>query len=363
MENYKNSENSKSLMVIEHKKNIVKLLKMSIIFLLLVAVTFYIFFKDNNIADILKVCSQVNIFYIFIGIIFMFVFILLEGLNIRRILLLLGNKVSILSALKYGLVGFFFSAITPSSSGGQPVQLYYMKKDKLSLSHSSLSLLIELSSFQLTTIILALVGFILNYHFIVNSMVVIKWLIFLGIFLNTFVLLILLLVIFSKRIVKKLLELTCRLLSFFKYKKVEEFKHKCDIQIEEYKSGAKLLKKNKKVLFKTVLTSVIQILLFYSIPFLVYLSFGLNNYTLLTFLGIQSVLFVSVSALPFPGAVGISEGAFILIYKLIYPSELLSSAMLLTRGINFYLFVLISGLGILIFGVKNIIKKKDLSHI
>lgn len=36
-------------------------------------------------------------------------------------------------------VRIFFSAITPSASGGQPMQLYFMKKDKLPLSVSTLN--------------------------------------------------------------------------------------------------------------------------------------------------------------------------------------------------------------------------------
>src|SRR5574344_3126750 len=138
------------------KKTNKKVLRIGVIFILLVIVTFYLFY-GNNIKDILKICFNVSIGYIFIGIICMTFFAICEGLNIRRTLNLLGDKVSILSSFKYALVGFFFSSITPSSSGGQPAQIYFMKKDKLSMAHSTLSLLIELSSFQFITIILAII--------------------------------------------------------------------------------------------------------------------------------------------------------------------------------------------------------------
>lgn len=55
-----------------------------------------------------------------------------------------------------------------------------------------------------------------------------------------------------------------------------------------------------------------------------------------------------------------------LIYKLLFPSALLSSSMLLSRGVSFYLFVLVSGISILIFSLKdycithtNMIKSKQ----
>ena len=66
----------------------------------------------------------------------------------------------------------------------------------------------------------------------------------------------------------------------------------------------------------------------------------------------QSVVFATVSGIPSPGAVGVSEGAFISIFKTVFPEELLSSAMLLNRGLNFYLFVLISGITVGISSLK-----------
>ena len=56
----------------------------------------------------------------------------------------------------------------------------------------------------------------------------------------------------------------------------------------------------------------------------------------------QAVLFATVSGIPSPGAVGVSEGGFIELFKKFYPKNQIASSMLLCRGINFYLFVLIS---------------------
>ena len=51
-----------------------------------------------------------------------------------------------------------------------------------------------------------------------------------------------------------------------------------------------------------------------------------------------------VSGIPSPGAVGVTEGAFTEIFRNIYPENIMSSAVLLNRGINFYLLVLVSGI-------------------
>ena len=58
----------------------------------------------------------------------------------------------------------------------------------------------------------------------------------------------------------------------------------------------------------------------------------------------QSVLYATVSGIPSPGAVGVTEAAFMQIFKSVYPKGVMSSAILVNRGINFYLFLIISGI-------------------
>lgn len=58
----------------------------------------------------------------------------------------------------------------------------------------------------------------------------------------------------------------------------------------------------------------------------------------------QVVLTVSVSALPLPGAVGASEGSFLKLFEIFFAPAILLPAMLLTRFINFYAMLVISGI-------------------
>ena len=51
---------------------------------------------------------------------------------------------------------------------------------------------------------------------------------------------------------------------------------------------------------------------------------------------------LAVSSLPLPGAVGASEGGFVKAMTLFFGSALVTPAVLLSRGISFYSFLLIS---------------------
>lgn len=288
------------------KKGIVN----TIIFLFFISLTFFVIFKEDNVGEIFKIIQKVDIKFIAIAILCMCCFILSEGINIARTLKLLGCKVNFINSIKYALVGFFFSSVTPSASGGDPMQLYYMKKDGLPIGHSALALLTEFSSFQFVTVIIALIGFIINYNFIQNSVGNIKYLLLIGVAINVAILAIILLTIFSNKIIHILLNLVCKILEKLHYRKVASFKEKCLEQIQEYKAGSKLLKRNKKILFKIILTTIVQIVLYHSIPYIIYSSFGLNEANFLQFLSLQAVLYISVSSIPLPGAVGASEIRF-----------------------------------------------------
>lgn len=283
----------------------------------------------------------------------MFIFVLSEAISIRRVLISLGNKVKLIDSIKYASVGFFFSSITPSSSGGDPAQMYFMSKDNLPLSHSALALLVELCSFQLTSFILAIIGFIINYDFLINNINNIKYLMFIGISLNLIILVFLIIMIFSKKISLYFLKIIYKILELIKYRRRTIFFKSALKQINEYHACSIYLKNNKIIFLKTFLTSLIQLTLYHSIPYLIYLSFNLHDYNVFTFIFLESVLYISVSSLPFPGAVGVSEGAFLIIFKLFFKESILKSAMLISRGISFYLFVIITGILILIFTIKD----------
>lgn len=315
-----------------------------VIFILLIIITFYILLKDKNLSEIFGLLLKVKKEYIVIAIICMVIFSLCEAINIGRTLKILKANKDFWKNLKYALVGFFFSSITPGASGGQPMQIYYMHKDKISISHSTLSVLIELFSSQIATIILSIIGITLNYDFLKTNLNGLIYVVYLGIILNLIIVVFLFIFIFSKKLSAYLINIVIKILKLIKVKNIENIEEKMIEEINTYHKSAVYIKNNKMVMLKTFITSLVQSIVSYSIPYWVYCSFGFTEYGILDFITLQAVLYTTVSALPLPGAVGVSESAFLIIYKALFPATLLSSAMLLNRGISFYLSVLISGI-------------------
>jgi glycosyltransferase 2 family protein len=333
-------------------KKLVNLLKNGGLFIIIVIVTFKMIFFNADFKEIIKTVSDVNLVYIAIGIAAMSLVVLCEAINIRRSLKSFKERATLLECVQYSFTGIFFSSITPSATGGQPMQLYYMHKKKIDISNGMLALLICLATYQLVTVSMAIMGVIIKFEFLKGTLGKFSILLFLGIGLNVILLVLILVSIFSKKLIFKAVNLCVKVLQHFNYQKSIIFNEKALIEIEKYKKGADYIKNDKIFIIKTILTTTVQILALHSIPFWIYKSIGMSSVSLIQFILIQSTLYITGAALPLPGAVGIGEKGFLIFFKTLFPIHLISSAMLLSRGISFYLMVLISGIGVMVLQIN-----------
>lgn len=318
-----------------------KFIKNFIIFLLLIILTFYIALKDQDLSELYIVIKSTNLNFVIVGMLCMCMYLLCEAINIGRMLKALGEKNNFIQNIKYALIGFFFSGITPAASGGQPMQIYFMYKDNITVANSTLALLINLFCMQIVTISMALISLCFNLSYMPKGIIA---LFIIGILLNLSALSLLIIAIFNKKLLDKLVYFIIKVMKFLKLKKYETLKEKLESEVEKYKENAVYIKQHKKVLFKNLLTSYVQFFIFYSISYWVYRSFNLSDFGLLKITSLQSIVFATVSGIPSPGSVGVNEGAFVAIFKNVLPSNILKGAMLLSRGLNFYLFMIISGI-------------------
>ena len=308
--------------------------------LILGGATVYVIYRELEGQDILGTLKNANIRWVLAAICAMAVYAVCDGINISRCLKLAGYKISFAQMMKYSFAGFFFSSITPSSTGGQPGQLYFMAKDKLKVSHSAFTLLCALLSFQCAAVFLGVVGVICSRGEVFNLQGRFAYVFPIGFALNLAI----------------IAFLVCVLgigLWFIKVRGIkpgERFKFLRSFA--SYRKAAGLLKKNKLVFVKMLITSLVQLILFHSVTFLCAHAVGCTNLDWFTVLRTQSSLFISVSSLPLPGAAGVTEYGYALFYADLIPTALLGSVMLLSRFCSFTLPLVMSGLGLTALSIK-----------
>lgn len=339
----------------KEKSKVKKTLLNIALFLLLIILTFWLILKDQNTEEIMLAVDKAKKQYLLIGMIAMTIFLSCEAINVRRILKGLGEKTTFLKNLKYALIGFFFSAITPAATGGQPMEIYYMHKDGISVANSTLALLVQLMSLQIVNLSVGITSVLFNYEVINNGGLVLLAII--GIILNSGALVLLIIGIFSRRLSKGLINIAVKILKFFRKKNIEELQEKMESELTKYQEDSEYIKKNKRVIIKSVLTTLVQMLVYYTVPFFVYKAYGLNEHCIIRIMSLQALLYTTVSGIPSPGSVGVSEGGFLGIFRNVFPETLINSAMILNRVINFYLLVTVSAVIVIICTLKD--KKQE----
>ena len=350
--------------IIENKeelksKNTKKFIRNAIIFAFLIILTYYFIFKKIDKKGIQEAIKHTNIWFILLAIVFAAGNILFEAVNHYRTLRTLGEKITPKQAIKYAVVGFFFSAITPAASGGQPIQIVYMHRDNIKYTNATISILLQSFAYLTMMATLGFVGYILNYDYI-SSLGFIEYFFFIGMAVNFFIVTITLFAMFSEKLPQKIIGFIYKIFKSINEEKANKFKEKINRELKEYHNSAKIVTKNKGIMLKTFLTSTCQLISYHSVCYFVYLALGIKHLNYIKITSLQSFLYLSVSVLPLPGTVGVNETGFSLLYNPIIPKNFVDSAMLLSRGISFYLFVIITGVILLCLTIrkKNASKSK-----
>jgi len=324
-----------------------KILKYALNIGLILVITLFtlnLIFKEQELPEIISDLKLADPRWIALGAVAAIFFVAGESSIIHYMLRVLEQKTSFLRCLKYSFIGFFFSYITPSSTGGQPMQMYHMKKDKIKIGYSTLIMLLITIAYKSVLVLLAMGFLIFNFDTVALYAGDMKWLIVLGFALNLSFIILLLLVfikpIWARALGIKIVDLLTKL-HIMKRRNKEKYTEKLIRICDTYAMGADYIKKNLSVVFNVFLMTVVQRICLFSITWIIYRAYGMNETRYIDILTIQIMIAVAVEMLPLPGAAGITEGCFLLAFTEIFTMERVKPALLISRGLNFYLILII----------------------
>lgn len=284
----------------------------------------------------------------------MIIYFICQGVYTKYILKTLNKSITLSKATFYSIVEFFFSGITPSSTGGQPIQIYYMKKDNIPLRKSYITLILNTVFFKLILLILGLLVLVFNNTYLINANTIYKIFFILGILVDVIMISLGLLLVFKKELTENLYK---KVMSM--YNKLTRKKKKIDIDhvMLKYEEEIDYIKTHKKNVFIAFIITFIQRMSMFSIIYVVYRALGYNSYDYITLVSLQISVQVAMEAVPFPGGVGVSEGMLHNLFVTLFSIKLADVGMLLTRTFTFYIPLIGSGIIILIEFINNKIKK------
>lgn len=313
--------------------------------LLLICMTVYLVSTTLDITLIPMIMKLVNKKFIFIGFLIMVLYIILECTIINILIKTIQKTKVRFLAVKIAMMGFYYNLVTPFASGSQPMQIYALNKYDINLSKSIAIVTNKTVLFQTVVTIYSAVIIFLNIEVLKNELPSMLVLMSIGMVMNIVSLLGGMLILLTpntmKIIVKVIVNILYRLNIF---KSLNKKIHTINKFIDEYSYSIKLFIKNKKALFLSIILTIIQLTVFFSISYCVYKAFNLNGLSLFDVLALQVFLYMSVSPIPTPGNVGANEVAFLTIFSNVFPGKIIGYSVFLYSIYVYYFLVVVCGL-------------------
>jgi uncharacterized membrane protein YbhN (UPF0104 family) len=332
-ENAKNKKSSKRLRLIS-----------SILMLALIAVTFIVILLDTSLGEIWSSVESSDPRWLLAALGTSLFASLMFGVALHIALRALQRKpISLLRNLGFGYIGQYYSSVTPTGAGGQPMQLYYMLSYGVEVSYASLALLLVNAAHQLVVLLIPTVLFPFRARLILDNLGGFLWLFLFGALINIGLILFLLFAMFSNNFAGSFVRKAISFLTKLRIvKHPERIEKRVSDQITLYQKGAEVFKGHKWLLVAELVSYVLLLGAQFLIPYFIYRAFHLTQYGMVDFIALQSVLYLSVFFLPIPGSAGASESGFVKLFRVLYQSAFIVPAMLLSRVASFYFILLLS---------------------
>ena len=300
--------------------------------------------------------------YLLLALGLMAVYWVLEAISIQVLIRKVWPHMPFRHTMVTTMIGQYFNCITPLSSGGQPVQAYYMARYGMPPSASMTILLARLIIYEFTLTAYSAVVLVMKLPYFLEGKLALVIMALIGFAVNAIGIFLFFLLAFWHKGTTKMAHFGIRVLAKLHIvKEKEKTMARVDKQLEgAYQNMHFVLKLPGTVLF-IILITVVQLTIFYGISYVIYLGFYPEFLTngqgtdFFTVLSCQSLVAMVSAMFPLPGAAGASETAYVMYFKGVYPQTAEGDAavpmsMILWRFLTFYLAIII---GIIITLILN----------
>jgi len=315
--------------------------------------------KSYSLPDMVRALKHCNMVWMVAAIASMFCFILFEGMSLECLIKGLTNTKKNHDGVLYSAADIYFSAITPSATGGQPASAFFMIQDGIPAAQATVILLINLIMYTLSLLVIGLFCCILRPRLLFGFNLVSMIFIVIGYVVLICLTLTVMLMLRKEKWIRKLATLLISVGSKLhlvrnKEKKLEKLEH----LLEQYKECSTIVQGKSKLLRKVFAFNLLQRIAQISTTMFVYLALHGKLWHAFNVWSIQAMVSVGSYCAPVPGAVGVADYLLLNGLKMIPKVPSVANLELLSRGISFYACVLISVIIVIGGNIRNNIKSK-----
>ena len=322
-----------------------------------ITVVFFIAFSNTELKDAWGAISRLDLWWLAGIFLCWVVCTVFDGLNYWCYLRREKFKISVGRAINVSLIGFYYSNITPSAAGGQPMQVNSLRKAGIPVGYGTMAVTIRFFTNQFTITMMALLLFLFNRSFVYDKLGGVMWLVRIGWLINFAAVPLVVLATWKRSWVQGLANWLISLLSKIRViRNREAMTAKVTEVLDTYnKAMLDLLRRPGQILIQ-FLCSFVSLLGLTATIIFVYHAFGQHGTHWYQLLTLSCLLYVSASYTPLPGASGAQEGGFLVFYNGIFKNGTIGMALLTWRFFTFYQFLIV-GVGTVV--LEKIIIKAE----
>lgn len=300
--------------------------------------------KDFSWKKLLSYLKSANPFWMIGAFCCMLGFVVFEGVALRRLEIFFGHRRSLLQNTVYSAGDVYFSAITPSATGGQPASAMLMIRDGIPGATTAMILLVNVMIYTVSLVLIGLFCLIFFPSIFLAFSIPSRVLILVGLSLQFIFVGVLMLLIVKEKIVIGIADWCMRLLQkLHLMRNIETHRENLARTAAEYRACADALKGHTGVVVRVLLCNLGQRLCNICVTVCVCFAVGVDLSSFVRLFVTQCYVVLGSNSVPIPGAVGVADGLFLDGFSSVLEDT--ACIELLSRGISFYLcLILCAGL-------------------
>ena len=260
-----------------------------------------------------------------------------------------GFSLTLFRVLIINIIGLYYSNITPGASGGQPMQVNYMRKAGVPVGNGTTAVTIRLIANQFMVCLLSLLFLVFNRSFVYTQLEGAIWFVRVGWLINFAVVPLVLMAAFCPKLIRKLAGGLIGLLARLRLVRDRDaFMEKVNSVLDTYYTAIHdLLRSPAQILLQCLFSGLSMLSLTGAVVF-AYYAFGMSGTPWYQVLTLSLLLFVSASYTPLPGASGAQEGGFLYYFRNIFTGGTIGLALLAWRFFTYYIALFVGVLTLLL---------------
>lgn len=277
-------------------------------------------------------------------------FIAFEALAILSLCKALGYKMGFWKGYIYSASDIYFSALTPSATGGQPASAYFMIKNGIDGIKATAILIANVATYILSMVVIGILCLIFRFDIFLSFSTISQTLIIFGLLIHLGLVIFFYLLLKRERLLHRICSFFINLLCKIKiFRNKEKKLLKLEIYMKNYRKHCDLIVKHKKALFLCFIFNFLQRTAQIAITMFVHIAItGEKFLEAINFWFMQGYVTLGANIIPIPGAMGVSDGMMLDAFTSVMERSQATNLELLSRSFSFYGCVIICGVSTLI---------------